>query len=87
MALIPILFEREASPESAQRRGRRAEARSNPRNGAGAHLRFGHKAMIASDHRVLVSGPDATQTRGGKKKGNFFTPIARNPLKSPDSEK
>ena len=25
-----------------------------PRNGAGAHSRFGHKAMIGSDHRVLV---------------------------------
>ena len=35
-ALIPILFERGSS-------------RSNPRNGAGAHSRFGHKAMIGSD--------------------------------------
>jgi hypothetical protein len=39
--LIPILFERDSS-------------RSVPRNGAGAHSRFGHKAMIGSDHRVLV---------------------------------
>ncbi len=39
--VIPILFERDSS-------------RSNPRNGAGAHSRFGHKAMIGSDHRVLV---------------------------------
>jgi hypothetical protein len=40
---IPILFERDSS-------------RSIPRNGAGAHSRFGRKAMIGSDHRVLVSG-------------------------------
>jgi hypothetical protein len=41
MSLIPILFERDSS-------------RSIPRNGAGAHSRFGHKAMIGSDHRGLV---------------------------------
>ncbi len=39
---MPIPFERDSS-------------RSNPRNGAGAHSRFGHKAMIGSDHRVWVS--------------------------------
>jgi len=38
---MPILFERDSS-------------RSIPRNGAGAHSRCGYKAMIGSDHRVLV---------------------------------
>jgi hypothetical protein len=74
MTLIPILFEHEAS-------------RSNPRNGAGAHSRFGHKAMIASASSPGIRRPDATQTRGSKKSGNFFIPIGSNPLKSPDSEK
>jgi hypothetical protein len=32
----------------------RDSSRSIPRNGAGAHSRFGHKAMIGSDHRDLV---------------------------------
>ena len=59
MALIPILFEREAS-------------RSNPRNGAGAHLRFGHKAMIASDHRVLVSGALMQLRREAAKRKEIF---------------
>ena len=59
MALIPILFEREAS-------------RSNPRNGAGAHSRFGHKAMIASDHRVLVSGALMQLRREVAKRKEFF---------------
>jgi hypothetical protein len=39
--LIPTLFERDSS-------------RSIPRNGAGAHSRFGHKAMIGPDHRGSV---------------------------------
>jgi hypothetical protein len=39
--LLPILIERDSS-------------RLIPRNGAGAHSRFGHQAMIGSDHRVLV---------------------------------
>jgi hypothetical protein len=41
LSFVPIPFERDSS-------------RSIPRNGAGAHSRFGHKAMIGSDHRVLV---------------------------------
>ena len=48
--LTPILFERDAS-------------RSNPRNGAGAHSRFGHKAMIGSDHRVLGITPTSCPVR------------------------
>ena len=52
--LLPILIERDSS-------------RLIPRNGAGAHSRFGHQAMIGSDHRVFVSlQPRARVERGGK---------------------